>query len=223
MLDKQHVVIDIETTSTKTNAGVFQIACLFFIPNDFIQLKGKPIQDVFDQIKKSNDVSSRYVWYIDPLTFLGDSRIDVSANTMNFIQNNNRNVFIEACQSGNTIQNVSPLINDVFEQIAPDHIWAKDPSFDCVILRNLADAYGARLDLPFYLERSCRTALAVNDWLELDRFFTGNLKLKHEALADCVTQLNDILTFLFVLDKIRQLNSQTKETLIGEINAGNTV
>ncbi len=72
---------------------------------------------------------------------------------------------------------------------AADHIWAKGPDFDCVILKSLIEACGHEVKWPFWKHRCVRTFTAMFPALCKDVQMEGNA---HNALADAIHQANQI-------------------------------
>lgn len=161
-----HIMVDIETLSTKSNAFVTQIACVAFDDN----------YEILGDFCRTIDI-----WKPQE-----GSHID--GKTVAFWQEQDSGVREKSL--GGTVDPEDALA-DLFSWLCiykVDTIWANSPSFDLVILNDMFDRLlPTHNNLPpFYKWRDVRTVKAV----ARDRGVNfDDLKPVHDALDDCNIQI----------------------------------
>lgn len=193
MLDQTHVMLDIETTDTKANSGIFQISAIQFIPQELKSLAGSTISEL--QKARPNGFNR----YVQPLSFLGMSEFSVSQSTCKFIQKNNKQVFLTAVSDGSDFKEVLVSLMGWLKSspTSIDHIWCKDASFDLTIIRHACSVFGVDdRALDFRTERSIRTIQELITYHNLPEFCIGTLEGTHDAAIDCILQINTVMRYL---------------------------
>lgn len=81
-------------------------------------------------------------------------------------------------------------LTDFIEDVGSDSfIWAKSPSFDCVILKNAFKVCDIKLPWDFRKERDVRTIL---DFLPCDSEVKATNNGSHNSLSDCYHQIDQV-------------------------------
>lgn len=181
----KHLMIDLETMGTANNAAIFQMAAAFFDP------KTAQVGETFSQLI-SLDSSSKHGLTMDVDTILwwmeqdDDARPKSNLPYMSLPEAlNNFSGFIN---QHSTAKNVQP--------------WGNGAAFDLVILKSAFSA--CNLDVPwqFFNERDVRTAVELGRMIGFDPKkeipFKGT---KHEALADCLHQIEYVSAIIQRLTK----------------------
>lgn len=180
-----HIMIDIETLSTKQNAVVLSIGA-----------------KVFDPLLAKLQLHSEF--YVE-LDFHQQRNRDLSTHTLQWwAKQVEQNVALASTLSNTTnrvpVRNALKLFSKfITEKIAPwgeVNVWACDPDFDLAILANLFEEH--KIDVPwkFYHGRSVRTVrqLAKDFNIQLPK-----LDATHHALDDCNRQIAEVVCFYKVM------------------------
>ena len=173
-----HIMVDIETLSTKTNAVITQIAMVRFCPKT---------GDIFDTISYDINIQSCL-----------DIGLTVDANTLNFWFSQSKEAQQRALNfeaDTKHIKEVMESVNSFISRCGKDiRMWGKGPSFDLTKLDYINELLGFEKPWKFWLERCVRTMIAdVDSARTLD--FVG---VPHVALDDCIHQINQIKQALHV-------------------------
>lgn len=170
------VMVDIETFSQRPTATVIAIAAIKFDP--LAMFRGKA-ESTFDDMLFFAPISvkqARLLGHTDPETVDWWERKEPMLKEI--------------------VLNGTAMPLDVYNSffnfcVGCDRIWAKSPTFDCIILRHLASQLGQSFPFSFRDERDVRTMLYAASLLGYD-FETveldGNLP-KHHPLGDCTRQV----------------------------------
>lgn len=179
------VMIDLETAGTQPNAAIFSIAIQQFNINTG-ELGGNI--HVFPPLGEQITISRT----IDPDTMVWWAKQSLLAQHALI---SNRAL---AEERGYTLEQAW---NDVDSMVRnADALWANDPDFDCVILK---DFMGPKYPWPFWKHRSVRTMRM----LDQGREFRHEPTLAHDALSDCHAQIKDVCAIYKALsiDSITEL------------------
>jgi hypothetical protein len=157
------LMIDIETLSNATNAHVVSVGLVWFDkdhPDETLIPAGQfyPTED-------------------QPL-----AKIDVGTVKFWLEQTPKAQRVITDERNRDSAMAVSFVVRDAVEQAR--RVWAKDPDFDCVILKTFMKNAGLIYQWPFWKNRSVRTILDIVPNVK-DLPFEG---VQHDALADAVYQ-----------------------------------
>lgn len=183
MNNLRHVMLDLETISTKKNAAIISIGAVLFDPNTGIV--GAPEGGMGDCFYEVIDPASRGIGHIDASTVMwwmgqsDEAREDFhSKSVVRRELSGALQAFHEwLIRAGLTDSNKRDW-----------RLWANDPDFDVAIFTSAFE----RLDIPFPL--SYGASRSMRTMCELAREFNlylGNPEentLKHNALADAVYQ-----------------------------------
>ena len=165
------VMVDIETMSTEPNAAIVSIgAC------------------AFDMLDKEEDVKHTF---LERISLVSNTKHDrhVSADTVTWWMRQSQEAR-DATFTGLLIE--LPAALDRFNQwvaslpIKPNRVWARDPDFDIVILREACKATGRHFPFAYWSTRSVRTIVELA-YPGRDEPKMGD-EAKHSALNDAVYQ-----------------------------------
>lgn len=169
--DNNHVMLDIETLSTKDNAVVTQIAMVRFCP-----FTG----EAFESINRHISIQSCL-----------DLGLVIDENTLKFWLSQSKeaqNMAIKFGEDADEIYSVMASIDQFLELIEDVRIWGKGPGFDLSKLGSIYQLSKMEKPWKFYNERCVRTMIAdVDSAREL--IFNG---VKHCAHDDCIHQINQV-------------------------------
>lgn len=173
-----HVMVDIETLSTKTNAVITQIAMIRFCP-----VTG----EVFNSISHNVNIQSCL-----------DIGLTVEAKTLEFWFSQSREAQLEALKFGDDVESIREVIESVIRFILAcgDDIrmWGKGPTFDLSKLDYVMGLLGLEKPWKFWLERCVRTMIADVDSVNYLPF-DGTPHVAHD---DCLHQIKQIKQALYV-------------------------
>ena len=188
-----HVMIDIETLSTAPNALTVTIgACTFSLdPNE--DPIGVSAQWGIDKVD-----AAKYGLHMDPNTVLWWMKQSQAAR--DGLEKNR----------GNTLRSVLTELQDFCMAARANHkrqelhLWANDPTFDCVILENGYKACDVAVPWNYYETRSCRTKV-----FDYSHFYGGMSAKKefprenthHDAEADAIYQAELIRNITLTMQK----------------------
>lgn len=173
-----HVMVDIETLSTKNNAVVTQLSMVRFCP-------------------MTGETFERFNHHINIKSCL-DLGLVIDESTLSFWLQQSKEAKNAAIKFGDDSEHVVVVMHEAWEflsQIEDVRMWGKGPSFD---LTKLSTIYNL-LDYPdkpwkYYFERCVRTMTAdVDSARELK--FDG---IPHNAIDDCIHQINQVKQALHV-------------------------
>lgn len=186
-----HVMLDLETLGTKAGCVVLSIGAVRFnpfgeplAPDDMPQFYR--VLDLDDQVANGLAINADTVrWWM---------KQDVMARA---VFDADGTPVVEALRDFAAF--CSPDINLAYGPI--DGLWANAPSFDCAILRAVADAYAVDFPVKFYREYCMRTLKWQNEALKLG---AGNYKfgVNHNAVDDAIGQA------LFVQRVMGEMNAR---------------
>lgn len=163
-----HLMVDIETMSTKVNAHVFQVRMTQFDP--YAIANGKDLEDVITEglydIYTEGSLSFELI--APPLS---DHR-HVSESTKEFWFKENRETLMDILERANErtgddlwrelIGNMEFVKEEADSKGAEVFVWGNGPSFDNVILRDgIAQHGGDPMLIPYYNDRCVRTVTAL--------------------------------------------------------------
>lgn len=166
-----HLMIDTETLARNTNAPVIEIGIVQFNHKGIARMKGWHVLPNFDY--STPDVSTIAFW---------------NRQTINMPLN------MDAQEFDHVMEDIVGWLG--LTEI--EGVWANAPSFDLVILRNLAQQY--HVEIPWYhkKERCCRTMFAIGEKLGIERLRTTN---EHDAVEDARAQAQSIINIDRVLTR----------------------
>lgn len=173
----KHLMLDIETLGTKSDAIILSVAAVWFEPN--ITHPGQTSTrrvchfhcSIEEQIANGRQLDpDTAAWWFkqSPKAFVAMALGQVSA----------------ADDPGLTAEGMNALRGALEEA---EHIWANDPDFDCTILR---DAFSPQFIArwPFSKHRSVRTICAMFPGIKQEAYDFTNFTA-HNALDDCCVQV----------------------------------
>ena len=201
--DKKHIMIDIETLSTRPNAVIYEIAAIEFKLN-------------FNDDAINGDPIFAYKIIDDQINITGQSRKrDISSNTMAFHFEQNMKNFVEYMTNMHICRDLKSVLNslaiDLNRYSSEDTIvWTNSPIFDLVILRNAYESEGIEIpevldshwnqaDVRFitqFLSKEDKstiihqaTSTIMNRHIEVVGMHTTGINMSaHRALHDCLVQ-----------------------------------
>ena len=180
----RHIMLDIETLSTRSNAALVSIGACTFDPEHV-----------------DGDTDNRFLVGIDPEWY--DSvfhAFDVDPETVKWWSKQSKaardSLLINQAQ---TLPLAMDKLVEWFEDVGFEkenwdivgRVWANPPQFDMVILRNAADyCYGSSNDVPWHYrqETCCRTHMALFRGEGLSFKGASQGLVKHRADHDAVRQ-----------------------------------
>ena len=150
LANKKHIMIDIETLSTKANAVIYEIAAIEFrLNSDDDPINGNIV--FADKIIDSQ------------INIAGQSKNrDISSSTMAFHFEHNMKNFVQFISNMHTCNDLSHVLKTLAYELnrysSEDTIvWTNSPIFDLVILRNAYESEG--IEIPAKLFNSFRELL----------------------------------------------------------------
>lgn len=166
MSDFKHLMLDLETMSTDSTAAIISIGAV-----EFDIITGRTGKSFYANIDLQSCLdlgltveASTIMWWLKQSDEARQSLSNISPNT------------------------ISEVLID-FQKFIGDntyYIWAKSPSFDCVILKNAFQKVSLKTPWAYLLERDVRTILFLNP--ELAKTVQKS-SIAHNALADCFYQI----------------------------------
>lgn len=187
---KTHLMIDIETLSTESNAIMISLGAVFF---------------------NEKEILERAEFYFAPEAWKGVSKPE----TIEFLLKNERAFAYYrrkiACSGSNTIEDICNFLKGRHF----DRIWANTPAFDLVILKNQLKAAEHEPFWDYFQERDYRTIVKIFEdfGIEINLNFDG---IKHTPLADAEAQakklmeLNKKTKIIFYYDRAENTNKNNK-------------
>lgn len=166
----KHLMVDIETLDTRPTAVILSVAVLMF----------DPVTRAQEEMYSANiDVS---------LQIMAEGRT-MSIDTITWWMQQGYDARVKAFASPVCAhpRDAQETLASIIKRPDIDAIWANDPDFDCVILR---DFMGYDFKWPFYKHRSMRTikALFPLSWkLRKDGTEYGDF-IAHDPMEDCKQQ-----------------------------------
>lgn len=179
MTDSVHIMVDIETLSTKPNAAVLSIALVEFDPTN---------GEVLDKMKVALSTYEQDNRHVDPNTvrwWVNQAKTNIQAVEASFTD--------DTVNLGDAIRMVKNFVTDkVF--LSSGHrknvnVWSCDPDFDLVILDNLFEELGFASPFYFFEHRSVRTMRMLGKMIFEDEF---KHEATHDPYDDCVRQIKEV-------------------------------
>ena len=167
-------MVDIETLSTAPNAVIISIGAVKFNPQVLNTIEQLDEFTFYQNIDRED--SQRYNLHVDADTIRWWSQQSQEAQDAT---KTNLTPLRTACEALNKWLTDYPRAN---------RIWAKDPDFDVVILRENFKMVGLKMfPIPFWLTRSVRT---ITDLTYPNGHDAPNIRVgtHHNALDDCISQ-----------------------------------
>lgn len=161
------IMIDIETLSTKPNAKILTIAAIKFSRIGNL----KPLSDMDTFYRRiSSDQTPGF---------------DIDPDTQKWWSKQGEVARIEAFTHKNRVP-LKQALNELIAWFGTRDIivWAKSPSFDCVILENAFRVCDIGIPWNFWSTRDCRTLTDISGICEVK-----DTEISHHALNDCYTQI----------------------------------
>lgn len=170
----RHFMLDIETLSQHSDAAVFEVGIIEFD-------RDSNIQDY-----------QRRCWTIEPTTG------HIEPATIAWWMRQERIPDLQGSNELDAARNIHAFLSEITSY--PDvRLWAKGPSFDCVILTNFLRRHGFEMPISFRDWRDVRTLMEVADWPELPSVPAGFVA--HNTLDDCAEQIVAVRTCWSSLEK----------------------
>lgn len=169
-----HLMVDIETMGTSSDAIILSIAAVPFdlATGEFKTFFWKNISLESNEVaNRSIDASTLRFWFNQSKKaqiglFDGEPLCKVLRDFQNFIKNNTLETYM---QTGNNLQ-----------------IWSNGISFDICILKHAFNQIGGGELCHYSLERDVRTLVSLNPSIKDNTRFEGT---KHNPLHDCLHQI----------------------------------
>jgi hypothetical protein len=174
MRNTTHIMVDIETMSTASNAAILSIGACAFDPaqlDDFDSITDRFYTTISIESNEAagRDISGGTIaWWLQQSKAAQEALFEPPIRTLHAALTEYR-IWADELR---------PKFN---------FVWANDPDFDCVILKNAADATKVKWPFPYYLNRSVRTIKHLA-WPNDD---APNLRVgtvHHRAVDDAVVQ-----------------------------------
>ncbi len=166
-------MIDLETSSTRSDAAILTIGAIKFNSREMTL---GPL-DTLDTFYRRIDMDS-----CDRLNLHSDP------DTLAWWENQGK----EARHEAFTHRDRMPLgqaLRELVDWFGIDMlVWANSPSFDCIILKNALRACNLHTPWDFWNERDCRTVYHIG---QVD--MSSIPKADHNALSDCYRQIGGIV------------------------------
>lgn len=161
------MMLDLETLSTRPDAAVWQIGALTFNPD-------------LDHPDNESGEMVEHGTFLTNVSLLGDIMKGghVDPGTVAWWQQRPPSHFGDGCSGGAALRDLFAF----WERQEPDHIVANSPSFDCVIIENMARRWETSVPWSFRDYLDCRTVSFVHD-LDFGPIERG--EVTHDALDDC--------------------------------------
>ena len=178
----RHLMVDIETCDVIPSAAILQIAAVTFDPRGGSHY---PVEKFCTTISEASNRNA------------GRS---FSQGTMEWWEAQSEEARTAAFAGEHDIDTALTKFCRWVNGLRPtcSRVWAKDPDFDVVILRDACDDRGIMWPFKFWESRSCRTAMEMSyplgDFPRVE--VEGAL---HDAIVDCQKQVKEIQHAYFVL------------------------
>jgi len=171
----KHIMIDIENLGLKPGSVITQIGAVVFDPT---LPDGKMISKLNLKIDPQSCVAMGMKIDLSTLQWWAETDVELFAT--------------QIATGGYSIGSALYRLSELFQNHRPQHVWAKDPDFDC---SHLAKAYElCDLSVPwrYHQTRSVRTLEAF--WgTDAEIEYTGT---KHDALSDALNQAESVIARL---------------------------
>lgn len=164
-------MLDLETLGTRPGATIVSIGCLSFVP-------GEPLENHFyrrvEVVGQGREIdAATVVWWASQPEFVQRELTEISGR--------------------HPLKTALAQLAEWFKRVQPEQVWAQDPDFDLVILRDAYEQQGMELPWKFWAGRSVRTRLD-----DLPREL--RLSAAHHALHDCAVQARNVSAALMIQD-----------------------
>lgn len=171
----KHMMVDIETRSSRSNAAVVAIGAVVFDQTGLFYVPGFEVY-----ISPRN---AEIYGHVDPATeaWWATQNADVRAK-----------VFSGTIDSYEAFARFIAFV----QRFKPDTVWANAPQFDLVILRNLARSLDMQFPMHYRTERDCRTLFDLGRSLGVDLAPAYADAIKHDPLSDAICQAKAVLLCL---------------------------
>lgn len=164
----KHLMIDIETLSTKSNAVILSIAAVNFDLDTGL---------IGDNFYKKIDIQSCL-----------DIGLHIDGDTLKWWLNQNTDTLKEAIAEAEHVGVVLVEFISFVKNLQQDKlcVWGNSARFDLGLLENTLNKSGFLLPWKHYNERDVRTLVALNSSIKKDMEFIGDA---HNPLNDCFHQI----------------------------------
>jgi hypothetical protein len=166
-------MLDIETLGLKPGCVIMTIGCML--------LKRDPIPDETFYIRVSIESSEKHGLKVEPQTLEWWNSRSKEARDELFSKELERVDLPEALDH----------LTEWFKKHNVKYVWAKDPDFDCSLLKAAYEACGKKIPWEYYSTRSVRTILDIAD--RFMNYMPVSRTVAHHALEDCKTQTYQVL------------------------------
>lgn len=191
MKERVDIMLDIETLGLTSNSQVTQISAVSF---DITGEEEAYDIKVFDKYINVFDKSFQF------------NKVDL--NTVEWWINTDLDLFVsmlEKCKNSNeteiyVLKDFAEYINSFCNEYKNVYIWSNGISFDLRIIKDKMSGYGINLPIKYNEERDVRTIidliccdLKITE-KEYKKMFEIKDNVKHDALNDCLTQINWVVS-----------------------------
>lgn len=179
----KRMMVDIETFDTRPSSIVFQVgACLF---------------------DDHGDCSEKMLWHIDvvPQIMLGRT---FDHDTQKFWMAQKKESWERPHKKLSSVYDMVSGLNAMAVAFNVEEVWSNSPSFDAVILRSLAETFRVSLVWDFRKDRDVRTLKKMAADLGWEEVYLR--ETTHNALDDCVDQVNTTVSALQHLQRLWKLS-----------------
>lgn len=170
-----HIMLDIETMSTRTNAHILQVALVAFCP-----MEGVFTGDAFNMFVSTDGQEER--------------AIDMSTVRWWLQQDPEIQERVLYPRYSYSLPEVLLELRRWFAKFDHTYLWCKGPEFDTAILKHAYEQLGQETPWQFGCVRDVRTARYMSR-SEADRPNRGGPS--HDALDDCHEQILDVMWDVF--------------------------
>ena len=167
-----HLMLDLETFGTAPGSVILQVGAVVFDP--FAENEPEDFDAVFDfRLSEDEQEKLRMTSSISTFRWWMEQSIQAKLLFARRPTGSVKEMFIE--------------LTDFYTKNHVTSVWANDPSFDCILLRELARRAGCMIPWTFRAERSFRTAVSMVSAKTgvTESFHWG---VQHNALDDAISQ-----------------------------------
>lgn len=169
MTTKRHIMIDIETLGTFTNAPVVTIGACFFNP-------------------MTGEIGDKFYERIDLAEAMQFGKAD--PETLRWWLKQDARAQAELVKKGKSAADVLRALTAFYKRSTDGRVWGNGPTFDITILeQQYSRVLGEKAPWPFWNVRDVRTVVDIAEGLvKKPAAFTQDA-VAHNALDDCIFQV----------------------------------
>lgn len=179
MIKDRHIMLDLETLATDSNALILSVSAVEFeIETGKIVSEFYESLDILEQLLKKNTVVS-----IDTIKWWQE-------------QDDKAKQFLSGKSASLPAWSFFEEFNKWIGDPANVYIWGNGAGFDCVILRNMYSRFDVRFPLPYYADMDVRTITHLVGYKTLQEAVGPFNGIKHYGIDDCKHQISMVVAGL---------------------------